>query len=154
MDVIPNRRNAMWMDPTETGVFLGNCAEYCGMQHANMLIRVVVRPKTEFAQWVAAEQAPAVSDPALSSQRAVFESLSCVNCHAVKGTASVGTFGPDLTHLMSRATLASGMIPNTKEKLRDWIKDPQSIKPGCLMPDMQLSDAQLDAVVAYLTSLK
>ena len=84
----------------------------------------------------------------------MFESLSCVNCHAVKGTAASGTFGPDLTHLMSRATLASGMIPNTKENLRAWIKDPQEIKPGCQMPNMQLTDAQLDAVAAYLTSLK
>jgi cytochrome c oxidase subunit 2 len=154
MDAIPNRDNEMWMDPRETGVFLGNCAEYCGTQHANMLIRVVVRPKSEFAQWAAAQEAAPASDPSLSAEREEFESLSCVNCHAVKGTAAVGTFGPDLSHLMSRTTLASGMIPNTKENLRAWIKDPQEIKPGCQMPNMQLSDAQLDAVVAYLTSLK
>jgi cytochrome c oxidase subunit 2 len=153
MDVIPNRDNKMWMDPKETGIFFGNCAEYCGTQHANMLIRAVVQPKDDFMKWVAAEQAPAVNDASLSAQREVFESLSCVNCHTIKGTSAKGTFGPDLTHLMSRRTLASGMIPNTRDNLREWIKDPQTIKPGCQMPDMQLSNAQLDAVVAYLSSL-
>lgn len=154
MDVIPNRNNKMWMDPKETGVFFGNCAEYCGTQHANMLIRAVVEPEDEFAKWIASEQAPAVNDASLSAQREVFESLSCVNCHTVRGTAAKGTFGPDLTHLMSRGTLASGMIPNTRDNLREWINDPQTIKPGCQMPDMQLSSEQLDAVVAYLSSLK
>jgi cytochrome c oxidase subunit 2 len=118
-----------------------------------MLIRAVVQPKDDFMKWVAAEQAPAVNDASLSAQREVFESLSCVNCHTIKGTSAKGTFGPDLTHLMSRRTLASGMIPNTRDNLREWIKDPQTIKPGCQMPDMQLSNAQLDAVVAYLSSL-
>lgn len=154
MDVIPNRNNKMWMDPKETGVFFGNCAEYCGTQHANMLIRVIVQPKDEFMKWVASEQAPAVNDASFASQREVFESLSCVNCHTVRGTPAKGTFGPDLTHLMSRRALASGMLPNTRENLREWIKDPQTIKPGCQMPDMQLTSAQLDAVTAYLSSLK
>jgi cytochrome c oxidase subunit 2 len=154
IDVIPNRNNEMWFDPKETGTFLGNCAEYCGTQHANMLIRLVVRPKAEFAQWVEAQKQPAVNDSAVTAQRDVFESLSCVSCHTVRGTSAAGKFGPDLTHLMSRATLASGMIPNTKETLRDWLKDPQAIKPGSLMPNMQLSDPQLDALVTYLVTLK
>lgn len=154
MDVIPNRNNGWWMDPKETGVFLGACAEYCGTQHANMLIRVVVRSKDDFQKWAADEKAPAVSDPSVAANRETFESLSCVNCHAVKGTPAHGTFGPDLTHLMSRDTLASGMIPNTKENLRAWVKDPQEIKPGCYMPNMQLTDGQLNAVVAYLETLK
>jgi cytochrome c oxidase subunit II len=153
IDTIPNRDNQMWVDPSETGVFLGNCAEYCGTQHANMLIRVRVLSKDDFQRWADHEKQAAVNDPSVSAQRQVFESLSCVNCHTVKGTPANGTFGPDLTHLMDRQTLASGMIPNTKENLRAWIKDPQEIKPGCLMPNMQLTDPQLDAVVRYLATL-
>jgi cytochrome c oxidase subunit 2 len=154
VDLIPNRNNEIWVDPKTTGTFLGNCAEYCGTQHANMLIRAVVRPKNEFDQWVAAQKLPAVNDPSVAAQREVFESLSCVNCHTVRGTTATGKFGPDLTHLMSRSTLASGMIANTRENLRAWLKDPQVIKPGCLMPGMQLTDPQLDALVAYLVTLK
>jgi cytochrome c oxidase subunit II len=153
-DVVPNRFNDMWFDPKQTGTYLGNCAEYCGTQHANMLIRVVVHPKDEFEQWVNEQRRPAVNDPAVSEQRAVFESLSCVNCHNVRGTSAAGKFGPDLTHLMSRRTLASGMVENNRDQLRAWIKDPQTVKPGCQMPSMLLSDAQLDAVVAYLVTLK
>ena len=154
MDVIPNRNNQMWLDPKQSGTFLGNCAEYCGTQHANMLIRVVVRPTEEFARWADSEKQPARTDDSVSAQRQVFESLSCVNCHTVRGTSAEGKFGPDLTHLMSRQTLGSGMIPNNRENLRAWIKDPQEIKPGCLMPSMQLGDSQLDAVVSYLFTLK
>lgn len=154
VDLIPNRNNEIWVDPKVTGTFLGNCAEYCGTQHANMLIRAIVRPKAEFEQWVESQRLPAVNDSSVAAQRDVFESLSCVNCHTVRGTPASGKFGPDLTHLMSRSTLASGMIPNTRENLRAWLKDPQAIKPGCLMPGMQLSDPQLDALVAYLVTLK
>jgi cytochrome c oxidase subunit II len=154
IDLIPNRLNEMWFDPKETGTFFGNCAEYCGTQHANMLIRLVVRPKEEFAQWAAAQKQPAVNDPSVGEQRHVFESLACVNCHAVRGTSAQGTFGPDLTHLMSRQTLGAGVLANTRENLRAWIKDPQESKPGCFMPDMQLSDEQLDALVTYLVTLK
>lgn len=154
IDLIPNRDNEIWVDPKTTGTFLGNCAEYCGTQHANMLIRAVVRPKEEFDRWVAAQKLPAVNDPSVAEDRQVFESLSCVNCHTVRGAAATGKFGPDLTHLMSRTTLASGMIPNTRENLRAWLKDPQAIKPGSLMPAMQLTDGQLDALVSYLITLK
>jgi cytochrome c oxidase subunit II len=154
MDVIPNRTNVMWFDPSETGIYPGNCAEYCGTQHANMLIRVYVQPKNEFDDWIQKQKAPANNDPSVAQQREVFESLPCVNCHAVRGTRSTGTFGPDLTHLMSRDTIASGLVRNTPENLKAWIRDPQLIKPGNYMPDMQLTNAQLDAVTAYLLTLK
>ncbi len=153
-DAVPNRINTLWMDPKQTGTYLGNCAEYCGTQHANMLIRVVVHPKDEFAKWVDSEKQLAANDAAVSEQRQTFESLSCVNCHSVRGTSAAGKFGPDLTHLMSRRTIASGMVENNAKELRAWIKDPQTVKPGCQMPSMLLSDAQLDAVVAYLVTLK
>lgn len=150
-DVIPNRANHMWIDPKETGTYFGNCAEYCGTQHANMQIRLIVDTPEDFNQWVASQQRPAAPDAA--SER-TFLSLACVNCHTVSGTPAAGKFGPDLTHLMARRTLAAGMVSNTPEKLRAWLKDPQEIKPGNLMPNMQLDEKQLDQVLAYLSSLR
>ena len=154
VDLIPGITNSMWLDPRQTGIYLGNCAEYCGTQHANMLIRVIVDPPADFEKWVAAQKLNASSDPQLEAARSAFLSLNCINCHTVSGTAAAGTFGPDLTHLMSRTTLASGMIPNTAENLRAWVKDPQAIKHGNLMPNMQLNPRELDEVVTYLASLK
>jgi cytochrome c oxidase subunit 2 len=153
-DVIPGITNTMWIDPRQEGIFLGNCAEYCGTQHANMLLRVIVEPFADFEKWAAAQKVDAVSDPRLESARARFLSTSCINCHAVSGTTATGTFGPDLSHLMSRATLGSGVIPNTPENLRSWVKDPQAIKRGNLMPNMQLNSRELNEIVLYLSSLK
>jgi cytochrome c oxidase subunit II len=150
-DLIPNHPNSMWMDPRVEGTFLGNCAEFCGMQHANMLLRVVVHTPEDFEKWVAVQQQAARRD---HPGRDLFVSLSCINCHTVSGTPAVGTFGPDLSHLMSRQTLGAGLIPNTEDNLRRWIKEPQTVKPGNLMPNMQLSVRELDQVVAYLASLK
>ena len=155
-DLIPGITNTMWIDPRLTGTFFGNCAEYCGTQHANMLLRVIVEPPADFEKWAAAQRTEATfaSSPQMESARAAFLSLSCINCHAVSGTTATGTFGPDLSHLMSRATLGAGVIPNTPENLRAWVKDPQAIKPGNLMPNMQLNSRELDEVVSYLASLK
>jgi len=153
-DLIPNHPNSMWIDPRQEGTFLGNCAEYCGMQHANMLLRVIVQSPEDFARWIALNKPQAVSDPQVEPGRTTFLSLSCVNCHTVSGTSADGRFGPDLSHLMSRNTLGAGVIPNTVETLRAWIKDPQAIKPGNLMPNMQLNPRELDEVVAYLSTLK
>jgi cytochrome c oxidase subunit II len=153
-DLIPNRTNSMWIDPRQEGTFLGNCAEYCGTQHANMLLRVIVQSSADFEKWAAAEKLSASRDSRIKMARATFLSLSCVNCHTVSGTSAAGTFGPDLSHLMSRDTLGSGVIPNTTENLRAWVKDPQAIKPGNLMPNMQLNSRELDDVVAYLSALK
>jgi len=124
------------------------------MQHANMLLRVIVQPQADFEKWAAAQRLDGPSDLRIESARATFLSLSCVNCHTVTGTSASGTFGPDLSHLMSRETLGSGVIPNTPENLRAWVKDPQAIKPGNLMPNMQLNARELDEVVTYLSSLK
>jgi cytochrome c oxidase subunit II len=153
-DLIPNRTNSMWIDPRQEGTFLGNCAEYCGTQHANMLLRVIVQSSADFAKWAAAQRLSASHDAGIEAARATFLSLSCVNCHTVSRTPAAGTFGPDLSHLMSRDMLGSGVIPNTPENLRAWIKDPQAIKPGNLMPNMQLNARELDEVVTYLSSLK
>ncbi len=153
-DLIPNRTNYLWIDPRQPGIYLGNCAEYCGTQHANMLLRVIAHAPGDFEKWMAEEQKPAEDNAQLSEARAAFESLSCINCHTVKGTAAVGKFGPDLTHLMSRQTIGAGVLTNTAENLRAWINDPQVAKPGCYMPSMKLTDKELDQVVSYLQSLK
>jgi cytochrome c oxidase subunit 2 len=153
-DVIPGRENSMWFEPTEPGTYLGNCAEYCGMQHARMLIRVIVQPPAEFEQWVAAQKRAAAEEPSAQNGRRVFFANSCVNCHTIRGTSAQGAFGPDLTHLMTRETLASGAAPNTPEGLRAWVRDPQKLKVGCLMPNMQMTDTEVDQIVSYLQTLK
>ena len=144
----------MWMDPYETGIFLGQCAQYCGTQHAKMLLRVYVDSPEGFAAWVHAQQQPAVLDADVTAGRRVFETTACINCHAIAGTVANGRFGPDLTHLMNRQTIASGAADNTKANLRLWIQKPDAIKPGSLMPAMQLSDVDLDALVDYLQTLR
>ena len=152
-DLIPNRVNHMWIDPHETGVYVGQCAQYCGTQHAKMLLRVVVESREDFDKWLANEKQPALEAASVAEGRHVFESTACVNCHTIAGTNAKGRFGPDLTHLMGRATIASGAAENTKENLRQWIKEPDAIKPGCLMPAMQMSEQDIDAVTAYLMTL-
>jgi cytochrome c oxidase subunit II len=152
-DLIPNRVNEMWVDPHETGLFLGQCAQYCGTQHAKMLLRVYVDTPADFKLWVDAQQQTANDDAKEAAGRRVFERTACLNCHAINGTNGNGRFGPDLTHLMSRRTIASGAAENTPQNLRLWIQDPDAIKPGSLMPAMKLSDAEVDALVRYLETL-
>jgi cytochrome c oxidase subunit II len=153
-DLIPNRINHMWIDPHQPGLYVGQCAQYCGVQHAKMLLRVYVEPREEFDRWVEQEKKPAQPNDAVSAGRRIFETTACINCHAISGTVADGLFGPDLTHLMSRETIASGAALNTRENLRLWIHDPDAIKPGSLMPAMNLSDQDLDALVAYLETLR
>ncbi|MGA7110400.1 MAG: c-type cytochrome, partial [Terracidiphilus sp.] len=153
-DLIANHVNSMWMDPEKPGLYLGQCAQFCGSQHALMLLRVYVDTPGQFAAWVKNQEQPARQDPAGSAGRKVFETQACMNCHTVSGTAATGRFGPDLTHVMSRETLASGAMDNTPANLRQWIKSPDTFKRGALMPAMQLNDEQLDEVTAYLETLK
>jgi cytochrome c oxidase subunit II len=153
-DLIPNHPNSMWMDPLRTGIFLGQCAQYCGTQHAKMLLRVSVDSHDDFAAWVRGQQRPAVQAEKALVGRRVFETTACINCHAIRSTAANGRFGPDLTHLMSRSTIASGAADNTPDKLRLWIQNPDAIKPGSLMPAMKLNDSELDAVVSYMETLR
>ena len=153
-DLVPNHPNRMWMDPEHTGVFVGQCAQYCGTQHAKMLLRVSVDTPEDFEQWIREQHQPAVADERVTAGRRVFETTACVNCHAVNGTVANGRFGPDLTHLMSRTTIAAGAALNTPENLSLWIKNPEAIKRGSLMPAMQLSQSDLDALVGYLETLR
>ena len=139
-DLIPGRTNQMWFQTNQQGVFLGQCAEYCGTQHANMLLRVNVDSPAEFQSWLENQQRPAVDNPrGCAGARREFLSQSCVNCHRVTGTTARGTYAPDLTHLMSRQTIAAGMTPNTRDELRKWLNDPQQTKEGCLMPRFGLN---------------
>jgi cytochrome c oxidase subunit 2 len=153
-DLIPGRSNHMWFRTDRAGLYLGQCAEYCGTQHANMLLRVSVDPPGEFARWLEHEGGPAVDDPSVRSGKEVLLRQSCVNCHAIRGTTARGTYAPDLTHLMSRETLAAGMVPNSPDNLRLWVDDPQKVKQGCLMPAFGLSKNDCDLVVRYLLTLR
>jgi cytochrome c oxidase subunit 2 len=156
VDLIPNHPNRLWIDPHEAGLFLGQCAQYCGTQHAKMLLRVYVQPREEFDRWVQEQRQPAYASTAgsaITGGQRVFESTACINCHTVLGTPANGRFGPDLTHLMSRDTIASGAAPNTPENLRLWVRNPDAIKPGSKMPAMGLSDQDLNAVTAFLETL-
>jgi cytochrome c oxidase subunit 2 len=153
-DLIANHTNTMWLDPNTPGVYLGQCAQFCGAQHAMMLLRVYVDTPEQFDAWIKNQQEPSRQEPTAAAGKRIFETLACMNCHTVAGTAATGRFGPDLTHLMSRATLASGAIDNTPQNLREWVKSPDTFKRGALMPAMQLTDEQLDQLTAYLETLK
>jgi cytochrome c oxidase subunit II len=153
-DLIPNHENSMWIDPLKPGMYVGQCGQFCGVEHAKMLIRVYVQEPGDFAKWIKNQQLPAVEDPAVAEGRRVYESQACVNCHTIRGINSNGRFGPDLTHLMSRDTIGSGAALNTRANLRAWIADPDTFKKGSLMPSMHLTDEQLDQITAYLSTLK
>jgi cytochrome c oxidase subunit 2 len=153
-DVIPNKVNHTWIDPQQTGVYVGQCALYCGVQHAHMLLRVYVQSRADFDQWVREQQEASSEDPVVAAGRQLFETSACINCHTVRGTIADGRFGPDLTHLMSRVTLGAGVVSNTPENLKLWVEDPDAIKPGCLMPAMNLDPKQLAELVSYLETLR
>jgi cytochrome c oxidase subunit II len=156
-DLIPGRTNHMWFQTDSPGLYVGQCAEFCGSQHANMLLRVVVDPPDEFAKWLDHEKDGAAELPQGDSRaqegRVLYLKQSCVNCHRIRGVADKGTYAPDLTHLMRRKTLASGMIENNEDNLKAWVRNPQKIKAGCLMPAFGLSDAETDQIAAYLETL-
>ena len=153
-DLIPNRQNSMWIEPHEAGIYVGQCAQYCGTQHAKMLLRVIVESRADFERWTADQRRPVKLSDTVSRGRYIFETTACVNCHTVSGTNAHGTFGPDLTHLMSRDTIAAGAAPLTQDNLRRWIMNPDIFKPGSKMPAMQLEPHELDAVTAYLLTLE
>jgi cytochrome c oxidase subunit 2 len=153
-DLIPNHPNSMWVDPHETGLYLGQCAQYCGTQHAMMLLRVYVDSREDFGRWIQEQSRPAHITNTVSDGQKIFETTACVNCHTVAGTPANGTFGPDLTHLMSRQTIAAGATKNTLGNLIAWIYNPAFTKPGCKMPSMGLSTQQAAAVAEYLGTLR
>lgn len=158
-DVVPGHPNPLWFSVTEPGIYYGQCAEFCGSQHANMKIRVVAQTPENFKKWVKNEQKAAapvstLKTPLQIKGEKLFMDTSCINCHSVKGTIAKGTFGPDLTHLMSRATIGAGVAKNTHKNLISWVHDAQVLKPKSHMPDMHLTEDQTRAIVAYLETLK
>ncbi len=156
LDMIPGRTNSFWLEANEPGDYWGICAEFCGIQHANMLYLVLARPQAAFDEWLAAQQVPPsapTTELARQGQQIFFEA-TCDRCHAIAGTAAAGRLGPDLTHLASRRTLASGILDNNIGSLGGWILNPQHIKPGNLMPSSDLSGPELQALLAYLATLE
>lgn len=154
-DVIPGQTNTSWLQAAKPGTFLGQCTEYCGKQHAHMGLRVVAEAPDRFEEW-RSNQLTSSAHPPQGSDAAHGENIflaRCGGCHRVRGTAAGGVLGPELTHLMSRSTLAAGTLPNTPSHLSAWIADPQRIKPGTQMPDVELSGPDLQALRAFLQTL-
>lgn len=156
LDMIPGQTNTFWLEASEPGEYWGLCAEFCGIQHANMLFVVVAEEEAAFADWLAGQQRPAQSPTAAVAVEgeALFWTAGCDQCHAIAGTPASGRLGPDLTHLMSRRTLAAGILENNIGTLGGWIANPQHVKPGNLMPASSLSGAELQALLAYLMTLE
>jgi cytochrome c oxidase subunit II len=149
IDLIPGRENHLLLESNRPGTFRGQCSEFCGLQHAHMAVLVVAQPRSAFDRWVAAESRDATQQPPDTFARG-----SCADCHSIRGTSAHGDVGPDLTHVASRLALAAGTIPNTPGNLARWIREPQHVKPGALMPDLHLSDADWRALSAYLRTLR
>jgi cytochrome c oxidase subunit II len=149
-DQIPGEVNRTWLEADRPGVYRGQCAEFCGLQHANMVFYVIAEPRADYEEWLANEAAPAESTGAEGEQ--IFLESSCAGCHAVRGTDAEANLGPDLTHVAARTTLA-GVMDNTRENLLEFVRNPQDIKPGVTMPPTELSEDELEAVVDYLGGL-
>jgi cytochrome c oxidase subunit 2 len=156
MDLVPGRTNVMFIEASRPGVWRGQCAEFCGVQHAKMAFVVVAEPPDRWEMWAAQQRlpAPVPRDSLALADTETFLTSGCVLCHAVRGTPARGELGPDLTHLASRLTLAAGTLPNTTGHRYGWIANPQAIKPGNKMPAVALSPQQLDAIVRYLDTLR
>jgi len=155
-DLIPGRTTTLHFRADQPGRYRGQCAEFCGFQHAFMAFEVIADPPDRYEAWAAAQRQPAAEpdDAAAQRGRDVFLRSACVMCHAIEGTIAAARKAPDLTHLASRTTLAAGTLPNGADELSRWIADPQALKPGVNMPAATLASADLAALVAYLGSLK
>lgn len=155
MDLIPGRTNELLIDALAPGRYAGSCAEFCGLQHARMRLTVVAHEPADFERWAEGQRAdaPAPQTPEQQAGLAALESSECASCHRIAGTSADGTDGPDLTHLMSRDTLAAGTIANDREHLGAWVTEPDQFKEGVLMPPPDLTPSEIEAVVAYLETL-
>ena len=156
VDMIPGRRNVMSLYIERPGIYRGQCAEYCGLQHAHMAFTVIAEAPDAFERWLTAQRAPAAppQTPEQMQGLEVFERSPCAMCHAVQGTLAGARLGPDLTHAATRSTIAAGTLPNTRDNMRQWILDPQHVKPGSRMPATGLSNEDIEALLAYLETLK
>jgi cytochrome c oxidase subunit 2 len=155
MTTVPGAGNHIWLRADRPGVYEGNCAEFCGTEHAWMRFEVIAEPEEEFEAWVRDQRRPAAEVTGAAARgREVFETMTCVNCHAIGGRGGNPNAGPDLTHLASRRYLCARLLPNTPENLRRWLTDPQAVKRGALMPNFKLTRGQIDDLVAYFETLK
>jgi cytochrome c oxidase subunit 2 len=156
IDLVPGRLNELWLQADRAGVYRGQCAEYCGLQHAKMALVVIAEPPDDFERWLTGNRAPAPAPVTPEQQRGkeVVERGSCAMCHNITGTLAGGRTAPDLTHIASRSTIGAGSVPNTRGYLAGWIADPQHIKPGNRMPAVGLNGEELQAVLAYLETLR
>jgi cytochrome c oxidase subunit II len=155
-DLIPGYTTAIWLQADRPGIFRGQCAEFCGLQHAHMALDVIAEPGPDFDRWLDGMRKPAPPPQTDEQQRghAVFMSRRCAGCHAINGTEAFGQMGPDLTHIGSRSTIGAGTLPNTRDHMNAWVKNPQAAKPGNQMPPNPLSDEESRALLAYLELLK
>lgn len=153
-DLVPAQTNRMRLQADTPGIYEGRCAEYCGTQHARMLIQVTAVSQAEFDAWAENQKKNAVVAPGVDEGRQIFMAQACANCHTIRGEPAVGKFGPDLTHLMSRSTIAAGVLENNRENLSDWLADPDNAKPGSHMPNMRLSPTEVKQLVDYLMTLE
>jgi len=155
-DLIPGQEAAFWIQADREGVYRGQCAEFCGHQHAHMALLVIAEDSGKYAMWLESQRRPAADPPDEMAKRGrdVFLSAPCVMCHSIRGTGAGGRTAPDLTHLASRLTLAAGTIPNTPGHLAGWITDAQGIKPGTRMPTIGINGEDLQALLKYLQTLK
>lgn len=155
-DLIPNKDNSTWLQANKAGTYRGQCAEFCGIEHAGMSFLVVAQPAADFDRWMAdQEKVPAIPTQGLAARGAqVFQTQSCSSCHTIRGTTADGKVGPDLTHFGSRKELGAGVAPNDPGWLGGWISNSQTIKPGNVMPPQPLSAEDLQAVIAYLEGQK
>jgi len=153
---VPGHPNHIWIQADKPGTYLGFCSEFCGTQHAWMHFLLVAEPQAEFQKWELAQLAPASVPSTENAQKglALFQQMSCVNCHAIKGTIASATIGPDLTHFASRRQLGAGIAANTPENLRRWLHDPQQLKIGVKMPDFKLTNEQASQLTDYIEMLK
>jgi cytochrome c oxidase subunit II len=156
LDAIPGHEAKLWLRADRPGVYRGQCAEYCGHQHAHMAFVVIAEPPDDFERWIQAQRQTAHQPESPEAQRGLqlVQQSACVMCHTIRGTAAGGRIAPDLTHVATRSTIAAGTRPLTAEYLEQWIRDPQAVKPGNRMPQLALSDADRAAIVAYLEQLK
>ena len=155
-DLIPGQTTSIWFSADRPGEYRGQCAEFCGYQHAHMGIRVRAESAAEFQKWLSGQRSSAVEPGTELAQRGRDALLgrSCVQCHTIRGTSAGAAFGPDLTHVGSRATIGADTLPNTQEHLRQWIANPQRFKPGSKMPPQQIDESELTAIAAYLGQLR
>jgi cytochrome c oxidase subunit 2 len=155
MDAVPGKPNRLIMEADRPGVYLGDCAEYCGVGHAWMRLRVVAQTPQDFAAWEHGQSAaPMAMTGSARSGESIFQKDTCVECHSIQGIETSGNVGPNLTHFATRATLGAGVADNTPEELALWLDNPQALKPGCYMPRMRLQPAELKDLASYLEALR